>query len=102
VEADRPRLWRTYLISVPVWALLSIPVDRSPDDFHIELREATLLQAAAVALVMVLAAATTWFNAEYGLWSWWSPARTFQRHAAMVWLGCATVAGLYAVSLLFR
>jgi hypothetical protein len=87
---------------VAVWIVLAIPVDRDPTDLHLELRELTVLQAATVAVGMVGVAAASWLSAEHGPWSWFEPVRAAQRYAAMASLGLATVAGLYAIVLLFR
>lgn len=102
MEADRSRLWRTYLWSIPTWVVLSIPVNRAVDDPHKELRELLWWQVVAVVVGMSVAAGSVWVSAEYGPWSWWAPARAFQRHVAVVLLGFATVCLLYAVSLAFR
>ena len=102
MEADRSRLWRVYLVSVPAWFALALLDPDPPGTTDVGLFDALFVQMVFATVGVAVAAGTMWVSAEHGPWSWWAPARAAQRYAAVAFLGLATLFALVAVARLFH
>ena len=90
-----------FLISLAVFTLLAIPVDRDRTS-HVEIRELHLWEVPALVAALVAAAFVMYGGSRYGQWSFVQPILRLLRDGAIAFLALAVVVALYGVSLLFR